>query len=502
MPAPIITNPYNKDNPLLAYLNEPFSVKISVANAGANVEIYARDDWVGFSYRWLASKQKVELLVTPRRTLKDEVGILLGARNPDGVAETRIPYAFIPRVPVISDIPDQKWVRGQNVDFVITIQHPVNILSVRGDHIGLEFENAGEGVRIFGDLVDGDLLKDRGTFTVSTANSTGIAAPKTGNWRMYPQPSAVRNLTATFTRTGIVKLDWDAPTENGGYAITGYQYRLGDDGEWTDTGSADTDVTLTTVFQAGTYTFYARPVNSEGIAGAVADGETVRLLAPPQSVSGSLVRASLFVSATGVSISWKPPTDSTGVTGYKVRRAFSSTSFSAWVDVPGGASARSYTWTSGITDGLTLSFQVAAASANGIGLPSAIGRVYVQPPKPIPRPTWWVGGTVTSHEGAGDTGYGTSTRSYYWNDISRYARNWSTMKVKSVTGSDLADDRLTVSARLDSNYRLTITITFTPYHYGGANEFIDWDHIQTEAIVIITNSSGSSSQSFFWYPTT
>ena len=261
---------------MTAYVGEPFSVKLAIANSPDRV--FATGNWVGFAYRWLAIEKRVELLITPPRELKDEVGIRLVARNTDGSSETFIPYTFRHRTPVIADIPDQKFGRGQkDVDFIIPIEHRPNVIGVRGDCIGLHHQGEGEGVRIFGDIADGELLKDRGTFIVSATNATGMATPKTGNWRIYPRPSAVRNLTAASTRAGIVTLDWDAPTDNGGFAITNHQWRIGEEGKWIRTGSATTEAILPGAFEAGTYEFYVRPENSEGIVGDVADpvSETV-----------------------------------------------------------------------------------------------------------------------------------------------------------------------------------------------------------------------------------
>jgi len=317
MPAPVITNPYTAENKATAYLNEPFSVKLAVSNPPVLID--TREDWVGWSYRWIAAESMVELLVTPRRILTDEVGILLRATNPDGFDETRIPYAFISRIPVIADIPDQKWAKGQkDIDFIIPIRHQVNIVSVRGDHIGLGFDPSGEGVRIFGDLIKGELLKDRGTFTVSAVNDTGIATPKVGNWRMYPQPSAVRNLTVSSTRAGIVTLDWDAPIRNGGYRITNHQWKVGEEGDWTETKSANTLVKLPDAFEAGTYKFYVRPINAEGIIGVVAGPVSERVIRTtvPEGISGLSAR----VSATSIIWTWNAPANDGGaaIEGYRI----------------------------------------------------------------------------------------------------------------------------------------------------------------------------------------
>lgn len=343
MPAPVITNPYSADKKLTAYLNEPFSVKLAVSNPP--VRIYTREDWVGWAYRWLEAESKVELLVTPRRILTDEVGILLGATNSDGFDETRIPYAFISRIPVISDIPDQKWAKGQqDIEFIIPIQHQVNIVSVRGDHIGLGFDPATNGIRISGDLIDGELLKDRGSFTVSAANATGIATPKTGNWRVYPQPSAVRNLTATSTLAGIVTLDWDAPADNGGFTINNYYYRVGDgeDAAWVDLKSANTEITFSDAFEAGTYIFYVRPVNSEGIIGKVGFvSHTVKRVDPPTIESIDDIEKDIGYTAFTIQASLESGTPGT----WSIQGTGASISTTGLITIAAGNADGSYDYT-------------------------------------------------------------------------------------------------------------------------------------------------------------
>ena len=343
MPAPVITNPYSADKKLTAYIGEPFSVKIAVSNPP--VRIFTREDWVGWKYRWLAAESSVELLVTPRRILTDEVGILLRVTNPDGFDETRIPYAFLNRIPVIADIPDQKWAKGQqNIEFVIPIEHQANIISVRGDHIGLGFDPAENGIRISGDLIDGELLKDRGSFTVSAANATGIATPKTGNWRIYPQPSAVRNLTATSTLAGIVTLDWDAPTDNGGFAITSYHYRVGDgeDAAWVDLKSANTAFAFSDAVAAGTYVFYVRPVNSETILGKVGFvRHTVKRVDPPTIESISDIAKDIGYTAFTIQASLESGTPGT----WSIQGTGASISTTGLITIAAGNADGNYDYT-------------------------------------------------------------------------------------------------------------------------------------------------------------
>ena len=424
MPAPVITNPYSADNKLQAYVGEPFSVRLAVSHSPTRVGVTG--NWIGWSYRWLIDTQEIELLITPPRVLTDEIGVRAVARNADGNSETFIPYTFRQRTPVIADIPDQKFGRGQkDVDFIIPIEHRPNVIGVRGDCIGLHHQGEGEGVRIFGDIADGELLKDRGTFIVSATNATGMATPKTGNWRIYPRPSAVRNLTAASTRTGIVTLDWDAPTDNGGFSITNHQWRVGEEGEWIRTGSATTQAILPDAFEAGTYEFYVRPENSEGIIGIEAGpvSETV----VRQSVPGRVTNLQATVSGLHITWTWDAPLDdgNTPITRYEVD---SGTGF-----VSNGTSK---TFSKTFTSAGIRSISVRAVNAIGAGpSDSASGTITVTVPGQVTGVSASVSGTqITWTWGAPSNG-GSPIIRY---EVSRDSGTWlsvGTSRSYAYTGS-------------------------------------------------------------------
>ena len=71
--------------------------------------------------------------------------------------------------------------------YKIRVQHNPSVFKVLGDLLGLDHEVSGEHVRIFGDIVDGDLTKTSGTYTIDAANGTGAAGQKTGKWQVVPK---------------------------------------------------------------------------------------------------------------------------------------------------------------------------------------------------------------------------------------------------------------------------------------------------------------------------
>ena len=75
-----------------------------------------------------------------------------------------------------------------------------------------------------------------------------------------PQPHAPRNLLVEGG-DGQVTLTWDAPEDDGGSAITDYEYRIDGKGEWISIGSTDTTHTVTGLVNGQVYVFQVRAVN-------------------------------------------------------------------------------------------------------------------------------------------------------------------------------------------------------------------------------------------------
>ena len=63
---------------------------------------------------------------------------------------------------------------------------------------------------------------------------------------------------------GQVTRTWDAPEDDGGSAITDYEYRINGQGSWISIGSTDTTTTVTGLDNDTVYTFEVRAVNRTG----------------------------------------------------------------------------------------------------------------------------------------------------------------------------------------------------------------------------------------------
>ena len=78
-----------------------------------------------------------------------------------------------------------------------------------------------------------------------------------------PVPDAPTNLLAVGG-DGQVVLTWDAPEDDGGTAITDYEYQIDQTGEWISIGSTDTTHAVTGLVNGTAYAFQVRAVNAAG----------------------------------------------------------------------------------------------------------------------------------------------------------------------------------------------------------------------------------------------
>ena len=174
-------------------------------------------------------------------------------------------------------------------------------------------------------------------------------------------PSAPRNLTATAQTNGTsVLLNWDAPSDNGGAAITDYEYSSDDGSTWTAIGSTNTEYTVTGLDKNTEYTFQVRAVNSQGnsLASAAVTETTAT------TVPGTPTSLSVTTTQTTAALSWTAPTDTGGtpITEYQYRYQEGSTADGTWTDT--NSTATSVT-ISNLTANTEYTFQVRAVNSVG-----------------------------------------------------------------------------------------------------------------------------------------
>jgi len=153
--------------------------------------------------------------------------------------------------------------------------------------------------------------------TSTTTGFTGISG--TAAVSVISVPTAPQNFTAS-PGNGQVTLSWNAPTSNGGSAITSYQVTSG--AGWV-TASTNTGHTFTGLTNSIPYTFRVRAITAAGF-GAETMVITVSPIAPPSIVTLLTPANSAQNESRTPTLTWQP--GSTGGTPAQYRVQVSTTS--------------------------------------------------------------------------------------------------------------------------------------------------------------------------------
>jgi titin len=166
-----------------------------------------------------------------------------------------------------------------------------------------------------------------------------------------------------------VTLSWIAPANNGGSAITDYvvQYKLAADAGWTtfnDGTSASTGATVTGLANGNTYDFRVAAVNGAGTSSYATVSDVVLAAVAPDAPTGMSAKP----GNGQVALSWTAPTDDGGsaITDYTIQYKVSADS--AWSTFAHSASATTSRIVTGLSNGSTYDFRVAAVNAQGTSL--------------------------------------------------------------------------------------------------------------------------------------
>ena len=199
-------------------------------------------------------------------------------------------------------------------------------------------------------------------------------------------PSAPRALTLTPSHDAVA-LGWEAPADDGGSAVTKYQYRVSADGgttwdpDWTDIadsapGEANaTSYEVTGLAPETEYSFELRAVNAAGEGAEAADTATTTATPSAPSAPRNL---KLTPGDGAVTLEWEAPADDGGsaVTKYQYRvSADGGTTWDPdWTDIadsaPGQTNAASYE-VSSLANGTQYLFELRAKTDAGPGAPAA-----------------------------------------------------------------------------------------------------------------------------------
>ena len=191
------------------------------------------------------------------------------------------------------------------------------------------------------------------TFAVRAVNAVGGGDAATVTATPVTTPGAPQNLSWA-PGDGQVTLTWDAPSSDGGAAITRYEYAIDDSGTWIDAG-LDLQETVRGLTNGQPYTFAVRAVN------AVGGGDVATVTATPVTTPGAPQNLSWVAGYEQVTLNWDAPASDGGaaITGYEYAIDDNGT----WIDA--GTDRR--VTVSGLTNGQPYTFAVRAVNAVGGG---------------------------------------------------------------------------------------------------------------------------------------
>ncbi|HEY8109540.1 MAG TPA: fibronectin type III domain-containing protein, partial [Candidatus Nitrosotenuis sp.] len=184
-------------------------------------------------------------------------------------------------------------------------------------------------------------------------------------------PGAPTGLAATAVSATQINLSWSAPSNTGGYPITGYkvEYKKGT-GSYlslaSNTANATTSYSHTGLTTGASYTYKISAINSIGTSTASTEVSATPTTASTAAVPGAPSLSATAVSATQVNLSWSAPNNGgSAITGYKIEYKSGSGSYSVLVANTASAST-TYSHT-GLTSGTAYTYKISAINAIGTG---------------------------------------------------------------------------------------------------------------------------------------
>ena len=204
-------------------------------------------------------------------------------------------------------------------------------------------------------------------------------------------PGAPTAVTGAFGDKQITT-SWAAPASNGGSVITDYvvEFSADNGSNWitvTRTASTTTSQLVSGLANGVSYIFRVAAVNAVGTSGwsVSSSGVTPRTLpTAPTSLAGVYGNAS-------AALSWSAPADDGGASISSYAIQFSSNAGTTWTSFTNTASANTAVTVTGLTNGTTYVFRVAAINSVGTGAWSATSTSVV--PRTAPGAPTAVAGT-------------------------------------------------------------------------------------------------------------
>jgi hypothetical protein len=253
---------------------------------------------------------------------------------------------------------------------------------------------SGNGSPITGYIVNWTGAAGNGRVTLGVVNTTTLAglvngasytvrvaavtAYGRGDWSAYAGPVTPLTVPDAPTGVGAVARDgsavvsWTAPVVTGGRPVSDYvvQYRLATSPSWVTFphgASPATSQTVTGLTNGRAYVFRVAAVSSAGTGGFSAESSAVT----PQPLASAPTRLTGTPGNGQVSLVWTAPASTGGlpITDYLVQ--YSIDNGASWITALDGVSSTARATVSGLTNGRSYVFRVAAITAGGIGWFSA-----------------------------------------------------------------------------------------------------------------------------------
>ncbi len=211
---------------------------------------------------------------------------------------------------------------------------------------------------------------DTYTFTVTATNASGASSPSTvSNAVVIPTvPNAPTLVTAVGNSNGSVTVNWSDPSNNGS-AITGYTVipnpACSSCAGTSVSGASATSATITGLSNGGNYTFTVTATNGVGTSSPSSPSNEIGV----PTVPGTPTIGTATAGNDSATVTWTAPASNGGesITGYKVTPYIGTTAETAQTF---NSTATTETLT-GLTNGTTYTFVVAATNGIGTGSNSA-----------------------------------------------------------------------------------------------------------------------------------
>jgi large repetitive protein len=239
---------------------------------------------------------------------------------------------------------------------------------------GTTWITVADGVSSATSTIVGGLTNGTGyIFRVTARNSAGNGLPSSTTSAIVARtvPSAVLSVVTT-TGNSQVGLSWTAPTSTGGSAVTDYVIEFSSDSgsTWSTFGDGFNSLRTATVTGLTNGTAYVFRVSAVNVAGTGASSLMTSSVIPFTTPGQPTLVAGVF-GDTQVSLTWSAPSGNggSGITNYNVQ--YSTNSGTSWILFSRPVSVNLSTTVTGLVNGVSYIFRVAAVNAAGVGSYSA-----------------------------------------------------------------------------------------------------------------------------------